>query len=333
MVRALLIVDDETHWPVSVRPPADLVRVERFLKLHLRTIAEFRSLLREMRPDVIHADGPTSVRAVSLLMQFVFAGPRPKLIASGAADPRTGVTGWLTRRGLCNANRVIARTRTEAEEYRSLGIAQARIAEIPFGVALVAAPDPLPFRRSLDIPESGRLVLAAGQFDSASALKTAVWAFDVVKYAAPDLYLVLIGDGSERDRLARFARALGFDDYRVRFAGVRDDISELLGLAEVVWVTHTRGGVELVLAAMAAGRSVVAAKTPSLAEVIDDGVTGRLVDPTDRVRLAAITNELLEHPDQVSRLGVMAQTRVLERFPASVVGERFAEVYRDVAIK
>jgi glycosyltransferase involved in cell wall biosynthesis len=328
MVRTLLIADDEARWPVAARPPVVLTRSDRFLKLQMGTVSDYRALLREVQPEVIHADGPTAVRVAYLLTRFALSQQSPKILVSGAAVPNGGVTGWLTRRGLCNADCVVARSVAEAEVYRSLGVADARITRIPFGVAPSLPPDPTTFRRSLDIPKASRLVIAAGRFDSASAMKTAVWAFDVLKYAAPDLYLVLIGDGPERERLARFAKALGFDDYRVRFAGARDDTPALFGLAEVVWVTHERGGVELALAAMATGRPVVAAKTPDLAEVIEDGVTGRLVDATDRVRLAAITNELLENPDLASRLGATARARVLEQFPAPAVGERFAGAYR-----
>lgn len=327
MVRALLIADDETRWPEATRPPAELVRTDRFLKFHLRTVTAFRALVRRVEPDLIHTDGPAAVRVGHLLTRFAFSRRRPKLVASTTAEAGDN---WLTRCGLRGADLVVARSNAEAERYYSLGVSRDRVTRIPFGVARAGTPDPIAFRRSLDIPQSGRLVIAAGRFDAASALKSAVWAFDVVKYAAPDLYLVLVGDGPERERLARFAWALGFDDYRVRFAAARD-AAEVLGLGEVVWVTHTRGGVELALAAMAAGRPVVAANTPDLAEVVEDGVTGRLVAPADRVRLAAVTNELLEEPDLAQALGDAGKGRVAERFPAAEVGKRFADAYRVLA--
>lgn len=328
MPRVLLIADDESHWPAALRPPVEFVPANQVLRLHLSTFAEHRSLLHKLRPEVIHADGPAAVRATYLLTKLSVLGFHAKQVVSGAADAED----WLTRRALRAADRVIARTQTEATQYAAMGIPPERITRIPYGVAdAPTTPDPIAFRRSLDIPDSARLVIAAGAFDVDSGLKTAVWAFDVAKYAAPDLHLVLIGDGPERDRLSRFAKALGFDDFRVRFAGTRPDAAALLGLAEVVWVTHTHGGVELALAAMAAGRPVVAARTPDLAEVIEDGVMGRLVDATDRVRLAAITNELLETPEVAARLGAAARAHVQDRFPASEVGERFAEVYRDVS--
>jgi hypothetical protein len=154
MARVLLIADDDTRWPEPTRPPAELVRTDRFLRIHLRTITEFRSLVRETRPDVVHADGPAAVRVASLLTRFAPSGHRPRVLASAAADPPGGVTGWLTRRGLCNADRVIARSRVEADRYHSLGVERARVTLIPFGAEESAAPDPVAFRRSLDIPDS-----------------------------------------------------------------------------------------------------------------------------------------------------------------------------------
>jgi glycosyltransferase involved in cell wall biosynthesis len=182
-------------------------------------------------------------------------------------------------------------------------------------------PDPAEFRRAHDIPADARLVIAAGE------LRAAVWAFEVLKYPTPDLYLVLAGNGPERGPAERFARALGFDDYRVRFTA---DVPAALGLADVAWVTSPRGGVTSALEAMAAGRPVVAAHTPELAEVVEDGVTGRLAPPADPVRLAAVTAELLGDPDQARRLGAAGRERA-GQFPVAAASDRWSRLYERLA--
>jgi glycosyltransferase involved in cell wall biosynthesis len=223
---------------------------------------------------------------------------------------------------------VIATGQAEAERYRHLGVPVERVEVIPPGVSSATSPpDPLEFRKTLDIPSDARLIMAAGGFDAAAGLRSAAWAFDVVKYVAPDAHLVLFGDGPERNRTERFARGLAIDDYRVRFAGTRPDVAALFALAEVVWVTHCRGGVNLALEAMAAGRPVVAFRTPDLAEVIEDGVTGRLVPPEDRVELAATTAELLADPALAGRLGAAGQARTAGRHSVAEMIDRYARLY------
>jgi glycosyltransferase involved in cell wall biosynthesis len=337
MPRVFLLADDDDpgglfdavhSWPADCKLRVGFGRTGAFVRSHLGIVTDCRWLLGAARPEVLHADGPGAVRFAYALSRLLPPARRFKLVTSGASRTDRGLTGWLTRRGLRAADRVVARTAAEADRYAAAGVPADRLTVVPFGVPPAPPPpDPVAFRRSLAIPESGRLILAAGRFRPTDGLKAAVWAFDVIKYAAPDLYLVLVGDGPERDRLERFGKALGFDDYRVRFAGERADRPAVIGLAEVVWVTHDRGGTAAALEAMAAGRPVVAVRTPDLAEVVEDGVTGRLIPPGDRVRLAAVTHELLERPADAAALGAAGRDRAVRGFSAPAMVDRFARLY------
>jgi glycosyltransferase involved in cell wall biosynthesis len=294
-----------------------------------RGFAALRSAVARLNADVLHALDPFAARLAYLLTRPRVGVPvPPRIVASGSDSPGTGLTGWLTRRALAMADRVIAATRAEADRYLRLGASAGKIEVIPPGVPPAPPPpDPVAFRKALDIPSGGRLVIAAGRFDAAGGMRSAVWAFDIVRYVVPDLYLVLVGDGPERGRVERFARSVAFDDYRVRFAGVRADLPALFGLAEVAWVVHDRGGVTTALEAMAAGRPVVAFGTPELAEAVEDGVTGRLVPPTDPAGLAAVTNELLDDPEQLQQITAAGREQVAERYRLADLVGRYASLY------
>jgi glycosyltransferase involved in cell wall biosynthesis len=282
---------------------------------------KLRASLTRFAPDVLHAVGPAAARFARLLTR------RAKVVASGVEE-----AGWFTRRALRSADRVVAATHAEAARYHALGVPRERTVVIPPGVdAAPPPPDAVAFRRAWDIPDSGRLIIAAGRFDASAGLRSAAWAFDVLKYAAPDAYLVLVGAGPEREPIEQFARSLGFDDYRVRFTGWRDDLPALFGLAEVAWVTHERGGLSVALQALAAGRPVVAAHTPELAEVIENGVSGRLVAPTDRVGRAAVTRELLNDPVAARQLGDAGRDRAVKQHAAEAATGRYAELYEELA--
>jgi glycosyltransferase involved in cell wall biosynthesis len=172
--------------------------------------------------------------------------------------------------------------------------------------------------------------MTAGRLESGPELQAAVWAFDMLRYEFPDLYLLIFGTGPDRAGVEAFGRALAFDDYRVRFPGYRPDLPALLGLAEVVWVTQERGGVNLALEAMAAGRPVVGWKSPDLVEVVDEGETGFLVDPKERALIAARTHGLLSDPDSATNFGAAGRARVAERFGSNRMVELFRRVYESV---
>ena len=296
----------------------------------LRGLRNLYRVITTFAPDVVHVCGPRAARAIAML-SHLGSLRNAKVVASGVDTPWHGLPArWgriLTRR----VTRFVALTQADAARYSANGVPGDRVTVIPPAVASGRpTPDGAAFRAAFGIPPSARLVIAAGRFDSVAGLKSAVWAFDVVKYVAPDLHLVLVGDGPERDRLERFAKALGFDDYRVHFVGVPDDVPQLLGHADLVWVTHERGGVNVALEAMAAGKPVVAMGNPDLAGVVVEGVTGRFAPPGDRVRLAAISNELLEAPEVARALGEAGRRRAVEHFGLPAMAARYAALYDEL---
>lgn len=86
----------------------------------------------------------------------------------------------------------------------------------------------------------------------------------------------------------------------------------------------------VVLEAMAKGRPVVAAGHGGIVDMVDDGVTGRLVPPGDPAALAAAIAELLAAPDRAAAMGAAGRQKV-RGFTASSVVARVERVYRDLA--
>jgi glycosyltransferase involved in cell wall biosynthesis len=293
---------------------------------HAIDVSGMRKLRRAVaaaNPAVVHAWGPFAVRASRL------TGPR--VLASAAADPGGGLSGWLTARQLRRAERVVAGSWADAERYRRLGVPGEKLTRVAPAVAPPGSPpDGAAFRRELGLPPHARLIFAGGRLEPAAGLKDAIWAFDILRYDNPALFLVLVGDGPDRASLEEFGRALAFDDFRVRFAGPRPDLAALFTLAEVVWVTHERGGTDLALEAMAAGRPVVGWKTADLGELVEEGETGFLAARSDRAHLAAQTRRLLDEPALGRRIGETGRARVRERFPVARMVEQFTRVYAEM---
>ena len=98
------------------------------------------------------------------------------------------------------------------------------------------------------------------------------------------------------------------------------------------------------LEAMAVDLPVVGTATGGIPEVVDDGVTGRLVPidqvqdgtgtPTDADRfvrdLAAALTEVVSDPARAAQWGRAARQRVEEHFSWSAIGDRTLQVYRSV---
>ena len=104
---------------------------------------------------------------------------------------------------------------------------------------------------------------------------------------------LLVGGGPDRPAVEAAVRTLGLE-HEVRLAGDRLDVPELLAGASVfVLASRSEGAPISILEAMAAGLPVIASDVGGVAELVVDGVTGRLVPPGDPAALAAALDDLL----------------------------------------
>jgi glycosyltransferase involved in cell wall biosynthesis len=205
-----------------------------------------------------------------------------------------------------------------------------KIGLIPPAVAVptVAPVDPQAFRAAHQLPANARLLIGVGPLVPSKGFREAIWAFDILKYLYDDLHLVLIGDGTDRDRLEGFARAINAHD-RVHLVGRQTEVSEWLAQAEVVWAPSLADiGGNVALEAMAASRPVVASRWPGLADIVSDGETGYLVPPGAKVALARQTRLLLDDAGRRQQFGAAGRRRVESRFTVDELVRRHVEVYQ-----
>jgi colanic acid/amylovoran biosynthesis glycosyltransferase len=121
--------------------------------------------------------------------------------------------------------------------------------------------------------------------------------------ATERMNLVVAGDGPLRHLVPD---ALGFVPH--------DELGDLYDRAAVVVCPSYREGLPLcVLEAMAHGKPVVASAVGGIPELVEDGVTGFLVEPGDVAGLRAAIERLLADPMLRRRLGLAARARVAER--------------------
>lgn len=132
----------------------------------------------------------------------------------------------------------------------------------------------------------------------------------------------IVGEGPLRDRLETLAGELGLGD-RVRFRGrlfqealigeyARADV---FALVCVQAPDNDRDGIpNTLIEAMAMGLPVVSTRYAGIPELVEDGVTGHLVEPYDLGALAAAVRELLRDAALRERMGKAGRQRVVGGF-------------------
>ena len=132
----------------------------------------------------------------------------------------------------------------------------------------------------------------------------------------PDLRVTLIGDGPERAGLEREVAERGLSDV-VEFAGYRNqtEVAEALREADALVLPSFAEGVPVVLMeAMASARPVVTTQIAGVPELVEDGVSGRLVPPGDVEALAEALREVLCDAGLRARMGAAGRAKVCAEF-------------------
>lgn len=185
---------------------------------------------------------------------------------------------------------------------------------------------------SLDRP----VVLSVGRMIDVKGHLFTLRAIAEVVRRRPDVLFVWVGGGPLEDELRRRVRDLGLQE-SVWFAGQREDVPDLICSADLFLLASMVEGLPLVvLEAMAAGRPVVATRVCGTSEVVQDGVTGRLVESGrldgsgDTAALTAAILEPLEDPDLAAAWGSAGRALFESEFTCARMARETAAIYDEL---
>ena len=201
-------------------------------------------------------------------------------------------------------------------------VARVKVLQLPWALdpefeARVASQDP--YTRPPGFPQSGRVILTVGRWDRHEQYKgadTLIAAMPQVIHAAPDASLVVVGDGDDRPRLQHLAREQGVSE-RVSFlhALSLEQLFACYANCDVFALPSGGEGFGLVfLEAMAYGKPVIGGAHGGIPDIIEEGVTGRLVPHGDVGRLAGALASLLLNPVEAAAIGAKGKLRVETKF-------------------
>jgi glycosyltransferase involved in cell wall biosynthesis len=148
---------------------------------------------------------------------------------------------------------------------------------------------------------------------------------DACATGARTMRVEIFGDGPLRVELEEQARRLGLD---ATFHGDVPDLRDRLRELDLFVLPSRDENLPMaLLEAMAAAVPVVATRVGGVPELIEDGVSGRVVSPERVEPLATAIAELLGDPERRLSLARAGATRVAERFAIADVGRRMVRVY------
>ncbi len=191
-------------------------------------------------------------------------------------------------------------------------------------------------REEWGVPHDVPVVGSVANINPQKGIDVLIEAFARLRATLPTAHLVLVG--SEYDAHEGYSRALRarmgelglVEDREVHFLGTRPDVGRQLqgfDLFALASVPRSEGIPTVVLEAMASGLPVVATDVGGVSEVIDDGVTGRVVPPLDPAAFAAAASSVLHDATGRAEMVEAGRRRAVERFGVERCAEAHVRAY------
>jgi glycosyltransferase involved in cell wall biosynthesis len=297
----------------------------------LRIIGRLAGLIRQHRPDLIHAllfHGNVASRWAARRAGF----PRQRIICeiqTVEVERRWHlIVDRFTHQGcrftIGNSPSVIEHLATHAH------IPRERLRLVRGGVNLERIDQAEPVSpTALGLRETDRIVLWVGRLDPVKGLDLLIDAFSAVP-AHLNAHLLLAGAGAIREQLGRQIASSRLTD-RVHLLGSRDDVPSLLKTADLfVLPSRTEGLPNALLEAMAAGRPVITTNVPGCRDLIRHEVNGLKVPFGDREALSRAIVRMLSDGAMARRLARQARATAESDWRIELTYDAYEAAYREI---
>ena len=328
--RAVLVAHPEGVLYERMSEGLDLVPLAPRSEIDLAAAWKLSRVLKQMKPDVIHAHDPHGVAMTATALSITSPDPKPRLIAARRVEFRiahNSFSRWKYSQVDCFiANSEAIRNRLIAD-----GIPRAKTTVVNEGVdverivALPAADAHAEFYLPHGSPVIGNVAALVAHKGQQHLIDAAA----LVVREVPDARFVIVGAGDLREALERQIKEKHLERH-VFLAGFRVDALELTKGFDIFAMSSVSEGMCTALVdAMAASKPAVCAAVGGIPEVMVDGETGYLVPPRDHHAMAEKLIVLLKDPALRARMGEAALRRAREGFTFEKMVEGTARVYEE----
>lgn len=295
-------------------------------------VPELQATLNRLAPDVVHAN--------SLSMSVLTGELDGTYARSGHIRDMISLSANAVR--LLNRNhRLLAVSQATRDYHIGRGIDIERLHVVYNGVAHAEFDQLQPsgsLRSSLGIPDDSIVSLTVGQIGLRKGLDVLVDAGLKAVRRCPQLHLIFAGERiSSKDESVEFEQSL-YDrvrsagaENRFHWLGYRSDVPALMKECNfLIHAAHQEPLGRVLLEAAASTLPIVATRVGGTAEILEDGISGRLVPPADPAALAAAICELADDPGLRRRFALAARQRSEARFGIRNSADTVVDHWREV---
>lgn len=189
-------------------------------------------------------------------------------------------------------------------------------------------------RKELNIPEQAVLLLFLARFTGHKQPLVLVRAFEKALQQNPDLYLLMVGDGDEKQQALDMVKKAGIGN-RVIFQHFRQDVPDVLAAADIFVLPSLWEGLPIgLLEAMSMGKAIIASNVDGTTDIIEHEKNGYLIElaEMDAVLPSAII-AMANDTALRTALGAKARETVKHNFNAADMTRKIEAQYQKLLNK
>jgi len=234
---------------------------------------------------------------------------------------------FLTLKILQNASLVTTNSEYTLNEFKKTGLKTPTVVIYPCGHVL-ASQNPVAttaeintLKAKLDIADK-KIILTVGRLTERKGQDMVIMALPEVIQAKLDVVYLLIGRGSEKERLKELAKQFDVENRVIFLSNIDDEDLPLYYKTSDLFITTSRiikeddveGFGMVYLEANSFGLPVIAAPTGGVAEAVIDNLNGLMCDPLNPQDIAVKIITLLSDKNLAAKLGELGRERVEKNF-------------------
>jgi len=300
----------------------------------LGDLIRLRGWIKKFKPDVLNTHGNMDAK-VGLLAALGMGIP---CVIRSRHHSHPVSPSWYNKLMYRYLSHYIFTTAdcTSNQIVRDLSVAPNKVVTIASGIT---PPTSLMDRESarrhlqqeLQLAEQVRFLGSVAMLGDWKGHRYIIDGFAEICEAFPSHHLVFVGDGSEMESLKQQCQRLGLTG-RVHFTGFRNDPWPFFRAFDlnILASTKNEGIPQGLLQAMYAGCPVIGTFAGGIPDIVQDGVSGLLVDPERSDALAQAMASILRDPEQAAKFGENGSSFVSQNHTIDGMGNRILGFYQKV---
>ncbi len=186
--------------------------------------------------------------------------------------------------------------------------------------------------RRLKLTSDSRIIGAVGRLWPQKGYKDLIWTSSMINVVRPNMHLVIIGEGPQREILEQYRDNIGANK-SVHLVGHRDDVADLMPHMDIFWNGSLyEGQSNSIMEAMQAGVPVAATDIPGNRDLIVHNESGFLYPHASPNELAKLTFQCLDDRSVRDRITSNAKERITCMFSVEQMVQKHEEYYTKCAL-